>query len=627
MIVYQATKEAFMNDVMDGRIADIIEKAVLEKLKRRTPSSEYDSWQNSLNFMFTILLDGMIPPTSGVSIEYNIPVTRRRIDFMISGYDADGVPSVVVIELKQWKEARRAPGRDDLVLTPLGGGERCVVHPSYQAASYAETLRNFLSVVDEKQIALHPCAYLHNYDGGELNDQKLFGDVLSRAPLFVKTQRRDLQKHICSQLVTGDKGRVVRAFEAGTIRPSRSLQTELVDLLKGNPVFVLLDDQKVAYEEILALVRESRRKNAKSVVIVEGGPGTGKSVVAVNLLVRAVADGVMASYVTKNSAPREVFQALLKGGADKGFRKGWEPLFQGSGRFYATPADAYDLLLVDEAHRLNFKSGIFQNLGENQMKELINAARCSVFFIDENQRVTMKDAGSIAEIRHQAALAGVPVTHLKLTSQFRCRGSNEFMIWVDDLLGLGSGKAPGVLSNEEFPVVVCDTPAELEEYVRRHDAPGKPSRMMAGYCWEWPKAGRNDPDVADIVVGDWGASWNLGSDKTFAITPESVGQVGCVHTVQGLEFEHAGVLIGPDLRYEDGAIVTDYEARASSDQSLRGIKKLAKENPELARRKADLIIRNTYRTLLTRGMKGCAIHCVDKALNEYIKTLVGSPRE
>ena len=146
--------------------------------------------------------------------------------------------------------------------------------------------------------------------------------------------------------------------------------------------------------------------------------------------------------------------------------------------------------------------------------------------------------------------------------------------------------------------------------------------MLAGYCWDWISSGKNNTNVHDITIGDFGMSWNLGSSSTWAIDPESVNEIGCIHTCQGLEFDYCGVIIGDDLRYEDG-IVTDYTKRAKTDQSIKGLKKLLKEDKDDALKQADAIIKNTYRTLMTRGQKGCYIYCTDKKLSAYLKERLG----
>jgi len=148
------------------------------------------------------------------------------------------------------------------------------------------------------------------------------------------------------------------------------------------------------------------------------------------------------------------------------------------------------------------------------------------------------------------------------------------------------------------------------------------SRIVAGYCWEWEKDGRADPSISDIKIGNYERSWNLDTNDPWAITEGSIDQVGCIHTCQGLEFDYVGVIIGEDLKYRDGDIIVDHEERASTDRSLFGIKKMFRENPDKAVETAEEVIKNTYRTLLTRGMKGCYLYCCDDELQSYLKTRV-----
>jgi DUF2075 family protein len=166
-----------------------------------------------------------------------------------------------------------------------------------------------------------------------------------------------------------------------------------------------------------------------------------------------------------------------------------------------------------------------------------------------------------------------------------------------------------------------DNPNDVKNKIFELNKINNKARLLAGYCWDWIKEGKNDTNIHDIVIPeyDFAMSWNLGSSSTWAIDPESVNEVGCIHTSQGLEFDYVGVIIGNDMRYEDGKIVTDFTKRAKTDQSLKGIKSIHKDNPEKALKLADEIIKNTYRTLMTRGMKGCYVYCVDKGLADYLR--------
>lgn len=347
----------------------------------------------------------------------------------------------------------------------------------------------------------------------------------------------------------------------------------------------------------------------------KGGPGTGKTVVAVNLLAELTRRGQFAQYVSKNSAPRNVYLKKLKGHLK---RSSVDNMFKGSGIYTDTELNVTDTLLVDEAHRLNAKSGMFHNMGENQIKEIIHSSLCSVFFIDERQRVTLSDIGSVEEIKKWARAEGSQVTELELVSQFRCDGSDGYLAWLDSVLEIRE-TANHDMREIDYDIRICDSPKQMQHMILECNRISNRSRILAGYCWDWISSGKNDTSVHDIKIGDFEISWNLGNTSTFAIDKTSVNEAGCIHSSQGLEFDYVGVIIGEDMRYEDGSVITDFEKRAKTDQSLRGIKKMNKENPIKAREIADEIIKNTYRTLMTRGMKGCYVYCVDKALQDYLK--------
>lgn len=619
MLIYSKTKREFMEDMDNDILVDTLVETLREKMHRSTPRSEITSWENSLHRMYSVL-NTDIPGDCGVAIEYNVPLTAKRVDFIISGYDSSNVEHADIIELKQWSEAEKVPGQDAIVRTFTGGAIREVAHPSYQAWSYAQLIADYNSSVQDRDIVLHPCAYAHNYlvEGTAALADPAYHEYLERAPLFGKHDVSRLRDFIKRNLKRGDNGAVLEHIEHGKLRPSKSLQDSLKGMLKGNEEFVLIDSQKVFYERALMLARKALHQDKKVVYIVEGGPGTGKSVVAINLLAQLTLEGQVAAYVSKNSAPRNVYSTELKGTRSK---KSIDALFKGSGSFYETDTNVYDTLVVDEAHRLNEKSGLYGNLGENQISEIINAARFSIFFIDESQRVTLKDIGSIEEIKKQAEGLGAEVYEDVLDSQFRCNGSDGYLAWVDNALEIRE-TANWNLEGIDYDIEVVDTPAELEAKVREKNGLRNKARLVAGYCWGWDSKTRADTSVHDITIGDWSISWNLSNTSTYAIDESSINECGCIHTVQGLEFDYVGVIIGPDMRYSDGHIVTDVSAHPNSDKAFSGIKKMAKADKDKADRTADQLIKNTYRTLMTRGMKGCFVYCTDKPLRDYFRSRI-----
>ena len=616
LIIYEATKQGFVNDVINEQLIDRLYHSYQEKIGRTT-KSELRSWENSLQKMSNVMQDEDIPIDASVAIEFNIPNTSKRVDFLVGGSDGEK-DHVVIVELKQWEEVEAVESRDALVKTYLGGGIRETTHPSYQAWTYAALIEDFNENVQEKNIHLNPCAYLHNYRKTVLQDpltSTIYEEHLTKAPVFVKGEIEKLRSFIKKYIKQGDENKLIYQIENGRIRPSKSLQDALKNMLRGNEEFLMIDEQKVFYEAAFHTALDVVKNDEKAVMIVKGGPGTGKSVLAINLLVNLINEELNTMYVTKNSAPRNVYSAKLKGDMKKSHIQN---LFKGSGSFTQVSENEFDVLIVDEAHRLNEKSGLFQNMGENQMKELISGANLSIFFIDEHQKVTIQDVGSIETIEYYAKEVGAKVSTYELHSQFRCDGSDGYIAWLDDVLEIRETANVNDLGMD-YDIQVFDNPNDMLKAIEEKNKENNKSRIMAGYCWDWPKKTRNDPTFYDITIPeyDFEMSWNI--ENTWAIEEQSVKEAGSIHTAQGLEFDYAGVIIGDDLRYEDGKIITDHTKRARTDQSLKGIKGMAKNDPDKAYKVADPIIKNTYRTLLTRGQKGCYIYCTDKNLSNYIK--------
>ena len=625
MLVYEGIKSGFIDDVDLGIIADKIRNKYIEVVKKRPSVPEFNSWKNSMQYMRGVLSDNEIPNNTGIAIEYNIPPTGCRIDFMMSGYNKDK-SNVVIIELKQWDKAFEVGQMDGIykVNTYTGGGMRDVNHPSYQAMTYANLIRDYNENVQLKDINVVPCAYLHNYyfeDDDTLLSNN-YKEYTAKAPLFGHNDVIKLRNFIKRYIEDGDDGNILYEIDHGKIRASKMLPDSLSKMLKGNKEFYMIDNQKIVYEYAIKNAIDTISKNDKNVMIVRGGPGTGKSVLAINLLVELNNRNMTCFYVTKNSAPRSVYANKLKGEYTQSYIN---HLFQGSGSFIDEERNKLDCLVVDEAHRLNEKSGLFQNKGENQVKEIINAAKFSIFFIDENQKVTLKDIGSEDLIRKFANELGAGIYTFDLDSQFRCNGSDGYLAWLDRVLEIRD-TANFDIDGFDYDFKVFDDPNEMRRAIEEKNSINNKSRIVAGYCWEWPTGNtRKDTNYHEIKIPEknFEISWNLDSGEDFAIGATSVNEAGCIHTVQGLEFDYVGVIIGDDLRYENGEIVTDYTKRAKSDNSLKGINKIAKdEGKAKAHQISDSIIKNTYRTLMTRGMKGCYVYCVDKGLQEYLKNKI-----
>ena len=618
MIVYEDSKRCFVEDIKSNCIADKITAKIRERGINAGHEREYISWQNSLQFMRNIVDDNDIDDEVRIAIEYNIPLTSKRVDFIICGADANNNDNVVVVELKQWQKAEVVA--DDMhycVKTFVGGNNRIVCHPSYQAYSYACFIRNYSQTVLDDGINLIPCAYLHNYDPDfkQTLSNSIYKEWVSEAPFFIRNETEQfsafVKKYVTRRSSNGD---LLYEIDHGRLKPTKALQDSLTSMVKGNKEFMLLDEQAVCYDMCLKTMAKCKEDGKKRTIVIQGGPGTGKSVLAVNLLMEFINKSLNTCYATKNSAPREAFLSLLTH-SDAKKQVNIKQLFRSPFGLSNVPDNTYDCLIVDEAHRLVKKMYGDWN-GENQVKECISASLLSIFLLDEDQAVTVNDIGSIAEIskwcRELNSTLKMPA-EAKLVSQFRCNGSDAYIQFIDDILQRTEESVTVDLDELNFDFRIFDSAIELREALREKNAINNKSRMVAGYCYDWNvKHGRGDYDI--MLPDGFKAKWNLEKDKIWAINPNSFEEVGCIHTAQGLEFDYVGVLIGKDLKYDStsGRIITDKQAISKDDKSS-GIRSC--KNESIVRK----LILNTYKTLLTRGQKGCYVYCKDKSLAEYIK--------
>ncbi len=602
-----------MTHVRESKIDYIIHENFKEKLGRTTGKREIDSWKNSMQYMRNVLDDPEIPMDAQISIECQVPNTSKRIDFIITGQNSERNDCAIIIELKQWESAS-ITSMDGIVATFVGGGIREVSHPSYQAWSYAALLEGFNEEVYEQNITLKPCAFLHNCESAGDLTADFYKIHLNKAPLFIKKDVIKLAEFIKKHVKYGDPTNIMFRIEHGRIRPSKTIADSIAKMINGHEEFVMIDDQKVVFEYAKKLIESSSTQN-KNVLIVKGGPGTGKSVVAIQLTAQLTANQKLVQYVSKNSAPRDVYASKLANTRSKSWVNN---LFKGSGAYIQSPINEFDALIIDEAHRLNEKSGMFSNLGENQIKEIISASKCAIFFIDEDQRVTMKDIGSRKEIEYWAKLASANVHYQELESQFRCNGSNGYLAWLDNFLGIRN-TANTKINEIDYQFKVYNNPVDLRNKIIKCNQERNRARLVAGYCWPWNS--KKNKDSMDIVIPKFNfeMQWNLTQDgMLWIISPKSVNQIGCIHTCQGLEVDYVGVIMGDDLVIRNGNWVCRPEFRASSDKSIHGLKSLIKRDPEKGKEMANLIIKNTYRTLMTRGMKGCFLYSTDEETLEWI---------
>lgn len=610
MILYSSSKNEFIKDVNNNKITEILNNIIKETMYRSTSEAEQNSWKNSLEYMSSILINSNLPQECTIILEYNLPISSSRIDLMISGYDKNNIEKLLIFELKQWSKVNLVNNSDILLETFVGKGLKKVVHPAYQVLTYCDILNDYNQYIQDNNIIIIPCVILHNYIKDDIFNSNIDSNIINKVEVFFKDDSQKLINFINNSFIKGDNGIIINNIDKSNFYPSKKLQDGIKELMKGNECFKLIDNQVIVLEELLNNINNTE----KTVSIVNGSPGTGKSVLAINLLTKLIIKGKMAQYVSRNTAPRTVYSYELKGTMN---RNNIDNLFKTSGSYTSVSKETFDCLIVDESHCLTEKSGLFNNYGENQIKEIIESSKHAIFFIDEKQKVHLNDIGTIKEIEKWSNILDRKLCKYSLESQFRCNGSNDYLSFVDYLLDYNNN-FNGSIDRYEFKV--CDSPEELRNLITLKNQKFK-SRILAGYCWNWDKKEIDNSSFYDIKIDNFGISWNLGSKQTYAID-DSINEAGCIHSVQGLEFDYVGVIIGPDIFYKDNKVMTDFHKHASTDPSFKGIKKLEKEDKNYANKVADILIKNAYRVLMTRGIKGCYIFCVDKQLNDYYKQIV-----
>lgn len=611
MIIYKNTAAGFREDVDTNRLKDNVVENYLRIRGRNIAPSEASAIHNSMTFMEKIVRRSGVADDCGVMVEYVIPTTSNRIDFLISGKDENGNKNFVIVELKQWQQANTTD-KEGIVNTHLGKPNNDTTHPSYQAGSYKLFMKDFNEAIYVGEVHPYSCAYLHNYT--EKNPEPLksefYSEYIQDSPIYFKDDHEKLENFIKRYVGKGKGMDILYEIENGKIRPSKKLTDHVHSLFKGNKEFILLDEQKVAFE---AAKNIAKKRYRKAVVIIKGGPGTGKSVISTNLLGSLLRASLNTVFVAPNASFRDV---IMKSLAKKESLRRLQILFKGSSSFYECAENTFDVIIVDEAHRL--KDGTaYMYKGENQIEDIINAAHTSIFFIDDDQAIRPADIGSENEILRLAEKYHATDYSIELTAQFRCSGAEGFINWITDILNIRETANYDGWGTKEFDFKIFDNPNDLREAIKEKHKNGYKARILAGYAWKWTgvKKGNADGEVDDVEIPefDFRMPWNsrkVGS--TWAIDEKGVHQVGCVHTSQGLEFDYVGVIVGKDLAYNPKTEEFHTEWKAYKDSNG---KSGLKNNPKLL----NLYVRRIYKILMSRGMKGCYVYFMDEEVKRYFE--------
>lgn len=617
MHLYRGLSRNFIEDSQNGEIAEKLSNSFMRHFRYRPSDNEVRSWHNSLGELSRVLAHGDLEE-QGVVVEYRLPLSSKRLDVLLTGHGKSGQPNGVVVELKQWEQVQASP-IDECVATFVGGRVRDTLHPSVQADSYRSYLLDMYSTFSEEHLGLTACAFLHNLSSESepaIFDVK-FDQFISSSPSFVKRQAVDeFLAHLDQLVGEGGGAETLRALLDGKERPHKKLLDHVADTIEQEPAFVLLDEQRVAFNEVLQSVRDGA-PDEKAIILVHGGPGTGKSLIALHLLAAMSREDLVTYHATGSKAFTETLRKQV------GARAG--ALFKYFNSFMEPGASA-DLIICDEAHRLrktsnNQYTSAAKRSNKEQIREIVDATRVSVFLIDDRQAVRPDEVGSSDLIKTTAESLGIPIKEHFLEAQFRCNGSDAFVKWVANTLEVE--RTPHVLwdSSDGFELNIVDSPDDLENDIRSRVEAGSSGRLVAGFCWPWSDPDRSGNLVADVKVGSWQRPWNArpnagrlapGIPKAsfWASDPGGIEQVGCVYTAQGFEFDYVGIVWGKDLVYRPGTGWVGQREHSCDTSVKRG----AKSDPARFLR----LVKNTYRVLLTRGLRGCSVYFEDDATRDFV---------
>ncbi len=582
----------------------------------------YQYYAQQLNCQDTSVFEEANLIDHGVILEYQLPLTSKRLDCLITGRDKNNVDNAVIIELKQWSKCREASG-DNEVLTWVGGNEREVLHPSVQVAQYTMYLQDTHTSFYEgdNPVCLNSCTFLHNYsyDSHDVIFSDKFSEVIKDYPLFTADNVSGLERFLLNKLDSGKGLEVLTKIENGKYKPSKKLMDHVGKLIKGKPEYTLLDEQLVVFDKVLSCVKNGFFDDQKNVIIVKGGPGTGKSVIAINLMANLLLDGYNAHYATGSRAFTETLRKIvgMRGSAQ----------FKYFNSYMGADENSIDVLIADEAHRIRKTSNNRYTSRERkskipQIEELINVAKVLVLFIDDDQVVRPDEIGSVEFIKEYAIKNNCQVFEYELEAQFRCSGSDGFVNWINNTLGIKKTANVIWTQQEEFDFRILSSPEELEAEIVGKIEEGFTGRLTAGFCWSWSQPNKNGTLMDDVVIGNFERPWNAKQDakklakdipkaSLWAYDPRGVNQVGCVYTIQGFEFDYVGVIFGKDLVYNFETQRWEGHPEYSEDTVVKKSKD-----------KFTDLVKNTYRVLLSRGMKGCYVYFMDKDTENFFKSRV-----
>jgi hypothetical protein len=614
--LYEGTIEEFSKEVSHNRIADLLANKYKEHYRKQVGQSEYRAWQQSLNILNNSFLHSGLTENRLI-VEYELPYSSRRIDVILFGKGLHDQNNVVLIELKQWSnEYVEDSINEGNIIVDYGRFKKEEAHPCLQVQGYHFDLKDFLLIFQEKKsVGLESCAYCHNYSrsGQNVLFYPKFNRIIKEFPLFAKEDFIDLGNYLKERLNRGEGQMLYERFVSSPIRHSKRLLEHTSEMINKQQIFNLIDDQIAAYNAIMHKAKALVKTKLKSVIIVKGGPGTGKSVIALEVMGELMRQGKVVYHATGSSAFTNTLRKYVGRRASN--------LFKFFFNFTKHKENEIDVLICDEAHRIRRDGndwgvpGKFKSKNP-QVEDLIKPAKLTIFFIDEYQIVRPKEIGSVALIKSASEKLGVQdseISEFELKTQFRCSGSDAYLQWLDDTLGIRDTEFNAFDNKMEFKIF--DSPLDLKDAIGdKNKEKSNSSRIVAGFCWPWSDPNPDGSLVNDVKVGDLQMPWEKKNEFwKWATDKSGMEQVGTVYTSQGFEFDYIGVIFGNDLIYDEKEQKWVAAPENSHDSMVK------RNNKELLRH-----LKGVYRVLMSRAHKGVYVYFMNEPTKRYfIKRLSG----
>ncbi|THA27512.1 DUF2075 domain-containing protein [Streptomyces sp. RKND-216] len=620
--------------------------------------TERSAWAESLVNLATDLVAAdrgnveMIVECGATLDESDRPGGPRLIDVVLVGRHPEAHNlSVQLVELKRWSTVTRVEkAAADLVEVPGMGVKK---HPALQLRAQFHDFTGHRGPLNGLDFECGGFAYLHNATDESVRP---LIDIDAPTGAYAGVYTGDARKALQADLRThfaADGG----PTEAEILLSRMGLHSDrLLDAMiwsnGEDTVFTLRGRQRLVAEEIMtaaskvlpdlrnpALIQDERRV----IFLVTGGAGTGKSAVALQLKADLESQGRTVNYASGSRAFNGAMQEHV-GFGDREFQETFTYFSN-----YVTPPDPpLDVLICDEAHRLRERSyNRFwppERQGtQPQVDELLDACRLAVFFLDEQQTVRPKEVGTVELIEAAAERRDAHLKRYRLREQFRCGGSDAYIRWVKAVLGLTAEEPEQWTPDGLMHVEVVDTPGELEQIIRTEAFAGASARMVAGYCWPWTEpVGEEKRLEADVRIGDWHRPWNAKTDvycengappsKIWSVHEKGLGQIGCVYTAQGLEWDWCGVIMGDDMVRRDGQwVFRRGEEYTCPDAEVKRVRVPGSFDPKVrassvGEEEFRRLVRHAYHVLLTRASRATVIYSTDEETRAYLKDRVGEIR-